>query len=144
MKFFIAALIGSITLISYGQESKITSFTIDAATWEALSMPLVTVEKESKYSKYILQEVNIHEDLRAQAFKKSYSMYIEKPKFKDVTSKYKISNTKQKTSGFTITGSGYNANNKINSGDVKNNAYKDASSGLYRGYYFFPAGRSPY
>ena len=131
MKIILIAFIGSIGLLSYGQENMMTTFKMDIIKFEELSMPLAFAKKEVNTKKYQLQEVNMHIDLREQAFKKKYTMLIEAPKYKDVTSKYNVVVPKQKTSSFTISGSGYNPSANTASGGIKNTVYKDA--GLYSG-----------
>ncbi len=131
MKVFLALLIGSISFLSYGQEDAIQTIAI-AIEWEQLSAPLVMHKKEVETQKYQLQEVDLTVDLRQQAFKKSYTMYIDTPKYKDISSKYKIAIPQPKTSGFRVYGNGYNFN--TNKGGIKNTAYKDAS--LYSGTFY--------
>ncbi|WP_074406414.1 MULTISPECIES: hypothetical protein [Aquimarina] len=125
MKVFLVLLIGSISFLSYGQEDAIQTIAIE---WEQLSAPLVMHKKEVETQKYQLQEVDLTVDLRQQAFKKSYTMYIDTPKYKNISSKYNVAIPQPKTSGFRVYGNGYNPNNK---GGIKNTAYKDAS--LYSG-----------
>ncbi|WP_024769267.1 hypothetical protein [Aquimarina macrocephali] len=126
MKVFLAILIGGISFLSYGQEDVPHTISIE---WEQLSAPLVMNKKELKTKKYQLQEVDLTVDLRQQAFKKSYTMYIDSPKYKDISSKYNVAIPQPKTSGFRLSGNGYNTNTNI--GGIKNTAYKDAS--LYSG-----------
>ncbi len=133
MRVFLAILIAGIGFSSYGQENVIHAISIE---WEQLSAPLSIAENEYKTNKYQLLEVDLTVDLRQQAFRKSYTMYIDPPKYKDISSKYTITSPRQKTSGFTITGSRNTSNvNNILGGGLKNTAYKDANP--YNGAYYF-------
>jgi hypothetical protein len=132
MKVFLAVLIGGISFLSHGQEGIIQTIAIE---WGQLSAPLVMNKKELITEKYTLQKVDLTIDLRQQAFKKKYTMYIELPKYKNLSSKHTtIISPKSKTSGFTITGNVYGINKPSLSGNLKNTAYKDA--GIYTGTYF--------
>ncbi|PKV51101.1 hypothetical protein ATE84_3170 [Aquimarina sp. MAR_2010_214] len=129
MKLFFTILIAGIGFSSYGQENVIHAISIK---WEQLSAPLSITKNEHKIEKYQLQKVDLTIDLRQQAFKKSYTMYIDTPKYKDISSKYNVTTPQPKTSGFRVYGNGYTPNTNI--GGIKNTAYKDAS--LYRGTFY--------
>ncbi|GGX28242.1 hypothetical protein [Aquimarina muelleri] len=124
MKAFLIAIIASIGFASYGQENSLNSVAIE---WEELSAPLSIEKNESEIHKYELLEVNLSVDLRRQSLRKNYTMFIDTPKYKDVSSVYKIKPSTSKSSGFTISGNGSNLN--TNTGRLKNTAYKDA--GIY-------------
>lgn len=130
MKLFLTILITSIGLVSYGQENSLSSITIE---WEELSTPLSMERNEFETTKYQLLEVNLDVDLRRQSLRKSYTMLMESPQYKDVSSIYKANSPKSKKSGFTISGNGYNF--KTNIDGLKNNAYKNADSYLHHSYY---------
>ena len=129
MKISLTILIICICFISHGQENSISSITIE---WEELSAPLSIEKSESKISEYQLLEVNLSVDLRKQSLSKDYTMLLDSPKYKDISSIHTVSSSKSKSSRFTISGSGYNFN--TNTGNLKNNAYKDASIYLYNNY----------
>ncbi len=129
MKSFLVIFIGSISFLSYAQENLIQSISIE---WEQLSAPISFANKELKTSSYQLMEVNLDIDLRQQALRKPATMFLESPKSKAISPKYNIGIPQSKTSGFSISGRGYNPNANT-TGGIKNIAYKDAS--LYSGTY---------
>ncbi|TSE04070.1 MULTISPECIES: hypothetical protein [Aquimarina] len=129
MKIFLAVFIGSISFLSYAQENPIQTISIE---WEQLSAPISFANKALPTTTYQLMEVNLDIDLRQQALRKPATMFLELPKSKIVSPKYSVAIPQPKTSGFTISGSGYNPNTNA-AGGIKNIAYKDAS--LYSGAY---------
>ncbi len=130
MKFLLTILIVSICFVSYGQEDNLSSIAIE---WEELSAPLSFEKSEFEITKYQLLEVNLNIDLRRQSLRKSYTMLMDSPKYKDVSSIYTVKSPKSKSSGFTISGNGSNFNTTNSS--IKNNAYRDAGIYLYNNHY---------
>jgi len=150
MKILFIFLLSCISIISYGQEKPL--LTIDWETWNTQ-----LIENDSRYTlehreitpslsyireiistgNYFLMEINLSVDLRKQHLKNEAPILLL-PENKFIQSNYAFSlpsteNQNQNNLRFTITGNGgYNTNNSGN-GNIKNNAYRDAST--YTGIY---------
>lgn len=152
MKLFFGFLIGCIGFISFGQEKQPTR----AISWEALDAivakrsldytliyqeivpSLSYIRKGIATGNYTLMEVNLAVDIRKQHSEKDTPLLLI-PENKFVQSEYHVaipSTIQNNTNNMQlrITGSGgYNRRSTNNTGGVKNNAYRDAST--YTGIY---------
>lgn len=124
-----------------GQENQRVYFTINQTQWEKLNMPLKVAYEELKSQKYKLQEVNLYSDIRGNAFKKKYSMYVDQPSYKDISTIFTIAPKKTKQESSFKFGNSTNTFLTTPNG-VKNSVYRDES--LYNRFYCPATGRSLY
>ncbi|WP_109300727.1 hypothetical protein [Aquimarina sp. AU474] len=123
MKSFLILFFGSISILSFGQET-----TIHTIEWEQLAAPLSLVVEENSVEKYQLLEIDLSIDLREQYLRKKTSI-LELPQEHFIAPKYNVAIEQPKSFSFRVSGNG--SSNSNNSGGVKNIAYKDA--GFYSG-----------
>ncbi|SEK55850.1 hypothetical protein SAMN04487910_0816 [Aquimarina amphilecti] len=150
MKILFGFLLSCISLISYGQEKPV--LTIDWETWNTLVAEnntqydiahkeiipsLSHVREIISTGNYVLMEINLAVDLRKQHLSNETPILLL-PENKFIQSDYAFNlpgttNQNQNNLRFTITGNGgYNTNNS-GKGNIRNNAYRDAST--YTGIY---------
>ncbi|GAA4271767.1 hypothetical protein U6A24_14355 [Aquimarina gracilis] len=131
MKIFLVFIFSLLSFLSFGQERTIQTISIEL---EQLTAPLSLVDTDVINNKYQLMEVDLSVDLRKQYLKKNTPLMLL-PENKFIQQNYNVAipgaPTNQRKVGFTISGNGYNSSLNRNTGDIKNNAYKDAS--LYSG-----------